>query len=301
MSLYHKPVLLEESIDGLAIKEDGIYVDVTYGGGGHTQQILNRLGSKGRVFAFDRDKDSCRNKINDERLVLINHNYKYLKSYLKYYNTIPVNGIIADLGISSYQIDNAERGFSTRLEGSIDLRMDRRKKLTGADVINSYEWDQLARILREYGELENAGKIATEIIQSRKIQPIKTTVDLKMTLHLLMPKGSENKFLAKLFQALRIEVNKELDALQEMLKQSLEVLDREARLVVISYHSLEDRLVKNFIKTGSITGEEVKDPIYGNITTPFKLITRKAIVAGDAETNINNRARSARLRIAEKL
>jgi 16S rRNA (cytosine1402-N4)-methyltransferase len=300
MEMYHKPVLLSDSIDGLAIKEDGTYVDTTYGGGGHAKEILNKLGKKGKLFAFDRDGDALRNKIEDDRLELINHNYKFLKNYLKYYKVVPVDGIIADLGISSFQIDNAGRGFSIRYDSDLDLRMDRNKRITGAEIVNSYEKAQLVRLFKEFGELGNAARIANTIIQKRQEERIRTTSDLKETLHGLNPVGQENKFLAKVFQALRIEVNKELDALEEMLKQSLEVLKPSGRLVVISYHSLEDRLVKNFMRTGNILGIEEKDPIYGNVTSPFLTVTRKPIVAGEKEIRMNNRARSARLRIAEK-
>jgi 16S rRNA (cytosine1402-N4)-methyltransferase len=301
MNLYHNPVLLNESIDGLAIKEDGVYVDVTYGGGGHAKKILTCLGKKGKLYAFDRDNDALKNKIEDARLVLINHNYRFLKNFLKYYKALPVDGIIADLGISSYQIDTARRGFSTRVDCALDLRMDQRKKRTGADIINSYGQDRLTKILREYGELDNAGKIAETIIEMRREKLLQTTADFKNALHRLATAGQENKFFARVFQALRIEVNEELESLKQMLAHSLEVLDHGGRLVVISYHSLEDRLVKNFIKTGDFSGKEMKDPIYGNISTPFRPITRKVIMAGEDEIKINNRARSARLRIAEKL
>jgi 16S rRNA (cytosine1402-N4)-methyltransferase len=301
MECYHKPVLLNESINGLAIRNDGTYVDATYGGGGHAKEILERLGKKGKLFAFDRDNDALRNKNEDERLVLINHNYKFLKNYLKYYKAVPIDGIIADLGISSFQIDNVDRGFSIRYDSNLDLRMDREKKTTGAEIVNNYEKEQLIRIFKEFGELANASRIANMIIERRRENPIQTTRDLKDTLRALTPANQENKFFAKVFQAIRIEVNKELEALEEMLKQSLEVLRTGGRLVVISYHSLEDRMVKNFMRTGDLSGIEEKDPIYGNVTSPFRMITRKPLVASEKEIQMNNRARSARLRIAEKI
>jgi 16S rRNA (cytosine1402-N4)-methyltransferase len=300
MGTYHEPVLLHESIDGLAIKKGGVYADVTYGGGGHSQEILNRLDKKGRLIAFDRDGDSATNKAADSRLLFINHNFKFLKNYLKYNQIFSVDGILADLGVSSYQFDNPGRGFSTRFDGGLDLRMDRRQSTTAADIINNYERGDLIRIFREFGELAQAHRLADLIIQSRSLSPILTTVDLKASIASLSHKGRENKFLAQVFQALRIEVNQELDALKVLLTASLDILSKGGRLVVISYHSLEDRLVKNFMRSGNFTGEEFRDPLYGHTDTPFRLITKKPIVPGEKEIQSNNRARSARLRIAEK-
>jgi 16S rRNA (cytosine1402-N4)-methyltransferase len=301
MSMYHKPVLLAESIDGLAIKKDGTYVDVTFGGGGHSAEILKSLGKKGRLIAFDRDADSLKNEIEDKRLILINHNYKFLKNYLRYYDAVPVDGIIADLGISSHQIDEADRGFSTRFDSDLDMRMDRRMKKTGADIVNTYDQIKLQKIFSEYGEVENPHKVAGLIVKFREEKKIISTTDLKMALAQVLPRNQEQKFLAKIFQAIRIELNQELEALQQMLLQSLDVLVSGGRLVVISYHSLEDRLVKNFMKSGNISGVEDKDPIYGNVSTPFRVLTRKPIVADGAEILENKRSRSAHLRIAEKI
>lgn len=297
---YHEPVLLEKSIEGLAIKPEGIYVDATYGGGGHAKEILKKLGKNGRLLAFDSDSDAMKNRIDDERLMMINHNYRYLKNYLKYYQALPVDGILADLGVSSFQIDNPERGFSTRFDSALDLRMDRRKSVNAQTIVNNYATDQLADIFRNYGELENANKIAEAIIRERTKNPIRTTGDLKRALQGLYRPSLENKFFARVFQALRIEVNKELEALSEFLMQSLEVLRPGGRLVVISYHSLEDRMVKNFMKTGNLSGVEKKDPLFGGVYSPFILINRRAIVAEENEIRQNNRARSARMRIAEK-
>lgn len=301
MNSYHKPVLIAESINGLGIKHDGIYVDVTYGGGGHSAEILRMLGDKGRLIAFDRDGDSLSNMSDDRRLLLINHNFRFLKNYLKYYKALPVDGILADLGISSHQIDQADRGFSTRFNGLLDLRMDRRRKTTGADLLNTLESDQMIRVFKEYGELEKPHRLADAVIQFRNDQKIETTEDLKKAINAMIPVGQEQKYLARVFQALRLELNQEIEALKQMLKQSLAVLKPGGRLVVISYHSLEDRLVKNFMRTGDFFGIENKDPLFGNKITPFTTITKKPIVAGENEISENNRARSAKLRVAEKL
>jgi 16S rRNA (cytosine1402-N4)-methyltransferase len=301
MSMYHKPVLLTESIDGLAIKKDGTYVDVTYGGGGHSAEILKSLGKKGRLLAFDRDTDSLKNEVEDERLILINHNFRFLKNYLRYYDAVPVDGIIADLGISSHQIDEADRGFSTRFDSDLDMRMDRRMRKTGADIVNTYDQIKLQKIFNDYGEVENPHKVAGLIVKCREEKKIITTTDLKMALVQILPRNQEQKFLAKIFQAIRIELNQELEALQQMLLQSLDVLASGGRLVVISYHSLEDRLVKNFMKSGNFSGVEDKDPIYGKVSAPFRVLTRKPIAADGAEVLENKRSRSAHLRIAEKI
>ncbi|MEZ5195412.1 MAG: 16S rRNA (cytosine(1402)-N(4))-methyltransferase RsmH [Bacteroidales bacterium] len=297
--MYHQPVLLAESIEGLQIKEEGIYVDATYGGGGHSEEILKKL-RKGSLIAFDHDQDALVNKLEDERLILINQNFRYMRNFLKLYKALPVDGILADLGVSSYQIDKPERGFSVRFEGELDLRMNRRKSLTAKNVVNEYSVNKLKEILIAYGELNNAYKIASQIESARSEQEIKTTAQLMEAVHKCAPRGLENKFYAKLFQALRIEVNDELGALKQLLEQSADLLKSGGRIVVISYHSLEDRLVKNFFKAGNFKGEMEKD-FYGNVLTPFKLINKKPIVANDEEIKRNGRSRSAKLRIAEKL
>jgi len=297
--MYHTPVLLKESIEGLALKSKGIYVDVTFGGGGHSKQILKHLTS-GRLIAFDQDEDSLKNKIEDERFTLVNSNFRYLKNFLQLYDSIPVDGILADLGVSSYQIDNAERGFSTRYNGLLDLRMDKRNKLIGTKIINNYSEDELNKIFYQFGEIKNASKLTTVIVEKRKKSEIKTSYQFIEAIRSCMPKGKENKYLAKVFQAIRIEVNNELDALKEFLIQSAQVLKSGARLVVISYHSLEDRLVKNFMKSGNFEGEILKD-FYGNQLVDFRLIIKKPIIASVSEIEKNRRARSAKLRIAEKI
>lgn len=297
--MYHQPVLLSESIEGLKIKKGGIYIDATYGGGGHSREILKHIG-EGSLIAFDQDEDAIKNKLDDERLILINQNFRFMRNFLKLYRAIPVDGILADLGISSYQIDQPDRGFSVRYEGELDLRMNRRKSLTAADIINEYPVSRLREIFYNYGELENNKKIATEIEHARSKEKIRMTTQLIEATRFCAPKGSENKFYAKLFQALRIEVNDELGSLKDFLIQSVDLLKPGGRLVVISYHSLEDRLVKNFIKAGNFEGEVTKD-FFGNPQGNFKLINRKPIVPDDDEINRNSRARSAKLRIAEKI
>lgn len=297
--MYHKPVLLNESIDGLSIKPDGTYVDVTFGGGGHSRLILSHLES-GRLLAFDQDEDALANVPDDERFVLITQNFKYLKNFLRLHNAFTIDGILADLGISSHQIDNPERGFSTRFEGDIDFRMDRRKKLSGRELINTWEEEELLRIFAHYGEVPNPRKLANNIINYRQNKEIITTSDLKEAIGNCAPRGKEFKYQAQVFQALRIEVNGELDALKELLKQATEVLAPGGRLVVLTYHSLEDRLVKNFIKTGNFEGKLEKD-FYGNPIVPLKQVSRKPIIASEEEITENNRARSAKLRIAEKI
>lgn len=297
--MYHQPVLLTESIEGLNIKENGIYIDATYGGGGHSKEILKKF-EKGSLIAFDHDQDALINKIEDERLILINQNFRYMRNFLKLYKALPVDGILADLGISSYQIDKAERGFSVRFEGDLDLRMNRRKSLTAQQVVNEYSVSKLKDIFQSYGELKNAYKVAMNIDNARSGKAIKTTTELMEATQKCAPRGLENKFYAKLFQALRIEVNDELGALKQLLEQSVDLLASGGRIVVISYHSLEDRLVKNFFKSGNLKGEVEKD-FYGNSQTPFKLINRKPITAGAKELEENKRSRSAKLRIAEKI
>ncbi len=295
---YHNPVLLKECIEGLNINPGGIYVDVTFGGGGHSREILKHL-TTGKLYAFDQDDDAVKNKIDDERFVLIKQNFRYLKNFLKMYNALPIDGLLADLGVSSHQFDEAERGFSTRFNAKLDMRMDQNGKQTAADVLNTYSEEELKRIFKLYGEVDNAGYLASIIFHNRKEKHIDTVNDLKVMITKCVKKGRENQYYAQVFQALRIEVNKELDVLQELLTQSLEVLKPGGRLVVISYHSLEDRLVKNIMRSGKFEGEVEKD-FYGNQLTPFKQITRKPIVPSAEENEINSRARSAKLRIAEK-
>jgi 16S rRNA (cytosine1402-N4)-methyltransferase len=297
--MYHTPVLLNESINGLNLKENGIYADVTFGGGGHSKEILSQLKG-GRLLGFDQDEDAQKNVLNDERFQLIPQNFKYAKNFLQLYNALPIDGLFADLGVSSHQFDVAERGFSFRFDAPLDLRMDVKNTLTASEILSKYEENQLADLFFHYGELRNARKIAKVIVRERAVKPIETTGDLKNLLIPFFPKNQEHKFLSMVFQALRIEVNQELEALKILLEQSVDMLNSGGRLVVISYHSLEDRLVKNFMKTGNLNGEIVKD-FYGNNQTPFRLITRKAIVPSDTEIAENNRARSAKLRIAEKI
>ena len=297
--MYHQPVLLNESIEALNIKGDGIYVDVTYGGGGHSAKILEKI-TTGSLIAFDQDQDALANKPDDDRLILINQNFRFMRNFLKLYKAVPVDGILADLGISSHQIDKAERGFSVRFEAELDLRMNQRKDLTAAKVVNTYSVAKLREIFFRYGDLKNAGRISSLIETARSQSEIKTTGQLKDILKSLAPRMQENKFYAKVFQALRIEVNDEMGALEEMLEQTADLLKPGGRLVVISYHSLEDRLVKNLMKTGNVEGKVHKD-FFGNMETPFEVITRKPIIPTDKEIEANNRARSAKLRIAEKI
>lgn len=296
--MYHTPVMLHECIDGLAIKPAGRYVDVTMGGGGHSLAILEQLG-QGKLFGFDQDEDARRNAPADERFVFIAQNFRYLKNYLKLYQALPVDGILADLGISSYQIDEPAKGFSTRFDGPLDMRMDQRRGTTAADIVNDYPEERLTEIFRIYGELTNARQVAYRLVNNRATQRIETTAQLCSTLRSLARPHTENKFLAQVFQALRIEVNDELGALKELLQQSVDVLAPGGRLVVLAYHSLEDRLVKNFMKTGNFEGTPVKD-FYGNLICPFTNVTRKPIMASEEEETRNPRSRSARLRIAER-
>jgi len=296
---YHTPVLLKDCIEGLNIQAGGVYVDVTFGGGGHSKEILKNL-REGRLIAFDQDESAMENKVDDSRFLLLRQNFRFLKNNLRLHNALPVDGILADLGVSSHQFDEPERGFSTRFDASLDMRMDKHLHLKARDVINQYEEDQLRRIFLEYGELENSARLARTICTRRKTKPIETGNDLKEVAKEFIRWGKENQYYAQLFQALRIEVNKELDALKEMLMQTIEILKPGGRLVVISYHSLEDRMVKNFMRSGKMEGDADKD-FYGNSLSPFKLITRKPIVPDENEIKNNNRARSAKLRIAEKL
>ncbi len=297
--MYHKPVMLAECIEGLNLKEGGIYADLTLGGAGHTAKILENLKG-GRLFGFDQDEDALRNVPQDPRFTFVHHNFRFLKNFIKYYDALPLDGILADLGVSSFQIDQPEKGFSTRFDGSLDMRMDKRAQLTAADVLNTYPEEKLLEVFRFYGELQNARSIASTIAQQRTALSITTTTALKSVLQKHAPRGAENKFLAQVFQALRIEVNDELGALEEMLTQAVEVLAPGGRLVVMAYHSLEDRLVKNLIKCGNIQGVLHKD-FYGNIITKVTPITKKPITASESEVNENPRARSAKLRIGERL
>ncbi|MDX9941229.1 MAG: 16S rRNA (cytosine(1402)-N(4))-methyltransferase RsmH [Bacteroidales bacterium] len=297
MKGYHKPVMLEPSIEGLRIVPEGRYVDATFGGGGHSAAILEQLGT-GKLIAFDQDWDAAANVPEDRRVLFLNQNFRYLRNFLKLYGLLPVDGILADLGVSSHQFDQAQRGFSTRFEGPLDMRMNRDAKLTAREVIHEYPMEKLADVFFLFGELRNAYKIAGTIERHRKEGSIDTTLQLTGILERLAPKGKENKFFAQVFQALRIEVNQELEALKEFLEQSADVLRPGGRLVVISYHSLEDRLVKHYMKAGNFRGEVEKD-FFGNPLTPLVPIG-KTIKPGEEEMNNNNRARSARLRIAEK-
>lgn len=299
MTEYHLPVMLHESIEGLNIQPEGTYVDVTFGGGGHSRAIMEHLGGNGRLLAFDQDADAIQNSIDDSRFTLIHENFKHLKAFLRLNGVRQIDGLIADLGVSSHQFDEAARGFSTRFDATLDLRMDQRQALSAQELVNDYEEDELAKVLTLYGELPNARAMAKSICTQRRTAPITTTFELRDAVKRHLPHGQENKFLAMLFQALRIEVNGELEALQLMLEQSAQVLRPGGRLVVIAYHSLEDRLVKNFIKTGNFEGKLEKD-FFGNPLTPFAQISRKAITPGEEELQRNNRSRSAKLRIAEK-
>lgn len=296
---YHNPVLLHASVDGLDIKPDGIYVDVTFGGGGHSREILKRLGPNGKLFAFDQDEDALANALADDRFTLINENFRFIKRFLRFHNVKSVDGILADLGVSSHQFDVAERGFSTRFDAGLDMRMSQKNKLDAYKVVNEYDDANLRRVFLDYGEFKNAPAIARTIIEAREQRPIKNTEELKDVLGRFLPAHKANKILAVIYQAIRIEVNQEMDVLKEFLSQSLEILKPGGRLSVISYHSLEDRLVKRFMKNGMFEGEPERD-FFGNFSVPFKTI-EKLIVPDDAEIKINNRARSAKLRIAEKI
>jgi|TARA_R110000868_G_scaffold15373_9_gene70200 16S rRNA (cytosine1402-N4)-methyltransferase len=296
---YHNPVLLQASVDGLNIKPDGVYVDVTFGGGGHSKEILSRLGPNGKLFAFDQDEDALANALPDERFTLINENFRFIKRFLRFYGLKSVDGVLADLGVSSHQFDVAERGFSTRFDAGLDMRMSQKNDLNAYRVVNEYDEADLKRVFLDYGELKNAAVLARTIVEAREVQPIKTTDELKEVLAKYLPERVRNKILAQIYQAIRIEVNQEMDVLKEFLEQSLEVLKPGGRLSVISYHSLEDRLVKRFVKNGMFEGEPERD-FFGNFSVPFKTIG-KLIVPDKEEIKLNNRARSAKLRIAEKI
>jgi 16S rRNA (cytosine1402-N4)-methyltransferase len=296
---YHNPVLLHETVDGLNIKPDGIYVDVTFGGGGHSKEILRRLGPNGKLFGFDQDEDAWHNALPDERFTLVQENFRYIKRFLRFHGVKSVDGILADLGVSSHQFDVPERGFSTRFDADLDMRMSKRNELDAYKVINEYDESNLKRVFLDYGELKVAPALARTIVEAREKTAIKTTEGLKTVLAKYLPEKVKNKVLAQIYQAIRIEVNQEMEVLKEFLEQSLEILNPGGRLSVISYHSLEDRLVKRFMKNGLFEGEPERD-FFGNFSVPFKLVG-KLIVPTEAEIKINNRARSAKLRVAEKI
>jgi 16S rRNA (cytosine1402-N4)-methyltransferase len=293
---YHIPVLLQEAVTALITKNDGIYVDLTFGGGGHSSAILDKLTGAGKLFAFDQDEDAFRNKPNDERLILIKANFRFFENYLRYHQINAVDGVLADLGVSSHQFDTGSRGFSIRYDAPLDMRMDRMQPLNAQKVLNEYDEKQLADVFYYYGELRNARQLAARIVQVRKQQPIVTTADLKHALKGMFKPQHEKDLMIQVFQAIRIEVNGELDALKEMLEQSARVIKPGGKLVVISYHSLEDRLVKNFLRAGNFEGEQQKD-LYGNVHAPFRPEHAKAITASEEEIKRNPRSRSARMRI----
>lgn len=297
---YHIPALLAESVEGLRIAPSGVYVDVTFGGGGHSREILKRLGPAGRLIAFDQDEDAARNTLDDPRFQLVRSNFRFLKNFLRYYGIDEVDGVLADLGVSSHHFDDSERGFSFRFEGDLDMRMNRDAGKRAADILNDYPAEKLADLFFRYGELRNARAIAAAIVASRSTAPIATTGQLLDILQPFTGRDKEKKMLAQAFQALRIEVNGEMDALGEMLQRSLEMLKPGGRMSVISYHSLEDRMVKNFFRSGNFEGTLVKD-FFGNVETPFELVNRKVIVPSEEEQRMNPRSRSAKLRIAMKL
>ena len=295
---YHDPVLLFESVDGLEIKPNGVYVDVTFGGGGHSAEILKRLGDGGKLFAFDQDADALRNEIEDDRFTLINENFRFISSFLRLNGVKKVDGILADLGVSSHQFDSAERGFSTRFDADLDMRMNADDSVSAFEVVNQYKEEELSQVLFQYGELRNSRALAKEIVQARSENEIKTSFQLKSVLRRFLPKPKEHKILAQIFQAIRIEVNQEMQVLKEFLLQTPDLLNEEGRLSVISYHSLEDRLVKRFMQYGLFEGLPEKD-FYGNVEVPLKKVS-KLIIPSAEEIKKNNRARSAKLRVAKK-
>jgi 16S rRNA (cytosine1402-N4)-methyltransferase len=296
---YHVPVLLNESIDGLAIKSDGIYIDVTFGGGGHSKEILRRLGEKGHLYSFDQDPDAEKNIVDDNRFTFVRSNFRYLKNWMRYYGVDHIDGLLADLGVSSHHFDDETRGFSFRFDAPLDMRMNKRAGTTAADILNNYDEEQLADIFYIYGELKNARKIAATIVKARNEKKIETTGDLMSITEKLFQREREKKEMAKMFQALRIEVNHEMDALREMLNGAKDLLDEGGRLSVITYHSLEDRMVKNMMKAGNVEGK-IKQDFFGRIEAPFRPINNKVITPNNEEQLQNPRSRSAKLRIAEK-
>ena len=297
---YHVPVLLNESIDGLAIKSDGIYIDVTFGGGGHSKEILRRLGEEGHLYSFDQDPDAENNIVNDKRFTFVRSNFRYIKNWMRYYGVEHIDGLLADLGVSSHHFDDETRGFSFRFDAPLDMRMNKRAGATAAEIVNTYSEEQLADIFYIYGELKNARKIAATICKTRLEQKLETTGDLMKVTEKLFQRAREKKEMAKMFQALRIEVNHEMDALKEMLNGAKDLLGEGGRLSVITYHSLEDRIVKNMIKAGNVEGKISQD-FFGRIDTPFRQVNNKVIVPNDEEQQKNPRSRSAKLRIAEKI
>lgn len=299
MQEYHVPVLLYPSVDALIYDSDGIYADATFGGGGHSRAILKKLSSKGKLVAFDRDEEALANAPDDKRFTLVNHNFRFLKQFIRYGNMLPINGILADLGISSHQINVGERGFAHRLEGPLDMRMDQKSPITAADIINTYPEEKLKHIFKLWGEIPNAGRLAGILCQGRTGQPIHTSEQLKRTIAPCTPKQSPAKYLSQVYQALRIEVNGEMQALESLLKAATECIAKGGRLVIISYHSLEDRMVKNYLQTGNLDGIRKTD-IYGNVERPFDPEPNKAIVPAEDEILSNNRARSAKMRIGVK-
>ena len=296
---YHVPVLLNESIDGLNIKSDGIYVDVTFGGGGHSREILRRLGPKGRLYGFDQDNDAEGNIPDDERFTFVRSNFRYLKNWMRYYEVEKIDGLLADLGVSSHHFDDETRGFSFRWDSPLDMRMNKRAGVTAADFINKAEEEKIADVLYLYGEIRQARRIASQIVKARSEKPLLTTGDLLKVVQPLMPHNREKKDLARVFQALRIEINHEMDALKEMLLAASEVLAEGGRLSVITYHSLEDRIVKNVMKSGNVEGK-IEQDFYGRISSPFRSVNSKVIVPSDQEQQTNPRSRSAKLRVAER-
>ncbi|MDR2361769.1 MAG: 16S rRNA (cytosine(1402)-N(4))-methyltransferase RsmH [Prevotellaceae bacterium] len=297
MAAYHIPVLLHESVDALCVKAGGTYIDATYGGGSHAREILRRM-PKGRLLAFDRDADADANRIDDRRLTFIRNDFRYIRSLARYEGVKQVDGILADLGVSSHQFDTPERGFSFRFEATLDMRMNRQSTLTAAQVLNMYSESRLQMLFKMYGEVENASKAARCIVNRRHREPVETVGELVEALRPCMPRQAEHKYLATIFQALRIEVNAEMQALERLLVQSLKLLKEGGRLVVITYHSLEDRMVKNFMRTGNVEGQRTKD-FYGQERSPFTVVTKKAVVPKEEEIRANTRARSAKLRVAE--
>ena len=297
---YHVPVLLHESIDGLAIKSGGIYVDVTFGGGGHSKEILRRLDGKAHLYSFDQDPDAEKNIVNDDRFTFVRSNFRYLKNWMRYYGVDHIDGLLADLGVSSHHFDDETRGFSFRFDAPLDMRMNKRAGVTAAEILNGYDEEQLADIFYLYGELKNARKIASVIVKTRNDKKIETTGDLMNATEKFFQREREKKEMAKMFQALSIEVNHEMDALKEMLNGAKDLLGEGGRLSVITYHSLEDRIVKNMMKAGNVEGK-IKQDFFGRIEAPFRLINNKVIVPSDEEQQQNPRSRSAKLRIAEKI
>ena len=298
-NVYHVPVMLKECVEGLSVSPSGTYVDVTFGGGGHSKEILKHLGEDGVLVGFDQDADAQQNILNDDRFVFVDQNFKYLKNNLRMHDLLPVDGVLADLGVSSHQFDVPDRGFSIRFDGDLDMRMDQTSGLTAKEIVNTYAEEELHKIFGIYGEIQNAKSLAKIIVTARLNRAIVTIADLKNVIAKLIPRGKENKYLAQVFQALRIEVNQEMEALKDFLVQTAEVIKPGGRLVVMSYHSLEDRLVKNFMAKGKFSGQVEKD-FFGNEIKPFSVVTKKSVTASDEEIKLNNRARSARLRIAVK-